>query len=523
MRLVALLLAFLAPLACGGEDRSAESVLLPPPAQRSGASTVERTGPMLPSYMRRLLDGGNGGADPSGGNAMPSQPQVAVILAVAPGSPAVAVNASSGRIIDASAVNTTRCIRYAPGYNASDASGVDGGGGGTGVARPPLDLSRCAEQQTVVASATQTIAVQLKVNALVGSMPDGALQVEGGVVDEVRQPPYVQGAFQIFDIQVRIDEANAPCTMTVPVGAFTDLAGEPTAGSNSLVAIWDTQPPAPTISTIGKYATTDERRIPLLIDFGERVLQLNPLRLFSVTGFSRTDVLYEVLAGRVYLIGTIADPEEPVIVNVEVAAGATTDIMGNPNEAASYSLVYLPQNNQSVALGNFMSAVFATSSGSCFAGSMLINILTPFNIFPTGNNLGVMVCKVQMVYLFGQLSIPALPLNYRVAANQLGYITLDLPSPAGTSGGEGGSKKGGSDEGDEAAVVAFRSLMNEIVAFPGTPLGVLALPDNEVLLFALADDQGQAGASGLGTSPLVSVPVSAKDMQAGFLTAARWS
>jgi hypothetical protein len=40
---------------------------------------------------------------------------------------------------------------------------------------------------------------------------------------------------------------------------------------------------------------------------------------------------------------------------VEVAAGATTDIMGNPNEAASYSLVYLPQNNQSVALGNFMS------------------------------------------------------------------------------------------------------------------------------------------------------------------------
>jgi hypothetical protein len=43
----------------------------------------------------------------------------------------------------------------------------------------------------------------------------------------------------------------------------------------------------PTVSTIGKYATTDERRIPLLIDFGERLLQLNPLRLFSVTGFSR--------------------------------------------------------------------------------------------------------------------------------------------------------------------------------------------------------------------------------------------
>lgn len=52
--------------------------------------------------------------------------------------------------------------------------------------------------------------------------------------------------------------------------------------------------------------------------------------------------------------------------------------------------------------------------------------------------------------------------------------------------------------------VLLAALPAEIVAFPGTPLGVLALPDNEVLLFALADDQGQAGASGLGTSPLVS-------------------
>jgi hypothetical protein len=51
--------------------------------------------------------------------------------------------------------------------------------------------------------------------------------------------------------------------------------------------VWDTQAPQPAISTVGKYATTDERRIPLLIDFGERVLQLNPLRLFTAEGFTR--------------------------------------------------------------------------------------------------------------------------------------------------------------------------------------------------------------------------------------------
>jgi hypothetical protein len=50
-------------------------------------------------------------------------------------------------------------------------------------------------------------ALQVKVNALVGSMPDGALQVDGGVVEEVRQPPYVQGAFQIFDVSL----AAMPC------------------------------------------------------------------------------------------------------------------------------------------------------------------------------------------------------------------------------------------------------------------------------------------------------------------------
>ena len=37
-------------------------------------------------------------------------PEVPVILAVAPGSLALAINASSGRVIDASAVNTTRYI-----------------------------------------------------------------------------------------------------------------------------------------------------------------------------------------------------------------------------------------------------------------------------------------------------------------------------------------------------------------------------------------------------------------------------
>jgi hypothetical protein len=37
-----------------------------------------------------------------------------------------------------------------------------------------------------------------------------------------------------------------------------------------------------------------------------------------------------------------------------VAEGVTTDIMGNPNAAANFSLVYLPNNTRAEGLGNFM-------------------------------------------------------------------------------------------------------------------------------------------------------------------------
>jgi hypothetical protein len=129
-------------------------VSLPEPmaAHSSGAAT--QSGVALPPHLRRLLQ--SGGDSNALDSAAAAPQRVPVILAVAPGSPAVAVNATSGRIIDASAVNTTRCIRYAPGYNASS-----GGGGDAGAARPPLDLSGCLASQLVVASGQQDIVVQV--------------------------------------------------------------------------------------------------------------------------------------------------------------------------------------------------------------------------------------------------------------------------------------------------------------------------------------------------------------------------
>lgn len=47
--------------------------------------------------------------------------------------------------------------------------------------------------------------------------------------------------------------------------------------------------PQPTITSTSKYASTNEQRFPLLIDFGKRVMELNPLNLFSVSGLGRWD------------------------------------------------------------------------------------------------------------------------------------------------------------------------------------------------------------------------------------------
>jgi hypothetical protein len=87
------------------------------------------------------------------------------------------------------------------------------------------------------------------------------------------------------------------------------------------VVAWDTEPPQPAISAAEGYSSTDQRRIPLLIDFGERVLQLNPLRLFETSGLGRVDVIYEVLEGRLYLVGSVATPNNVTHITSERMGG----------------------------------------------------------------------------------------------------------------------------------------------------------------------------------------------------------
>lgn len=86
---------------------------------------------------------------------------------------------------------------------------------------------------------------------------------------------------------VQLTAPNTPCSIVVPEGALDGMVGEPTAASNTLTLIWDEDAPEPVIGTASKFSSTDARRVPLLIDFGERVTAMNPLDLFKTEGFGR--------------------------------------------------------------------------------------------------------------------------------------------------------------------------------------------------------------------------------------------
>ena len=153
------------------------------------------TGPPPPAHLRRLFQAaaiaqavpGATGSSPQPEPPPPPLPEssgaagspatvppaallVPVLLSAAPGGGGVAINASSGAVVDAGGLNIIRCLRYAAGFNAS--SGLyapPGDGAGPPPrpvalppgSRPPLNLTRCISRITVVATRGPTLTVQV--------------------------------------------------------------------------------------------------------------------------------------------------------------------------------------------------------------------------------------------------------------------------------------------------------------------------------------------------------------------------
>lgn len=110
-------------------------------------------------------------AQEAGEAEVPLHQHVPVVLSIGNGGTAVTAPPTSPRIVDATTVNTTRCIRYAAWYDPAnpsasrDPEATDASSAQQAAAawqRPPLDLTACQRSVLDVSSASQQVLVQVR-------------------------------------------------------------------------------------------------------------------------------------------------------------------------------------------------------------------------------------------------------------------------------------------------------------------------------------------------------------------------
>ena len=68
-----------------------------------------------------------------------------------------------------------------------------------------------------------------------------------------------------------------------------------------------------TITSTQQKDVNDVAAPSFLVDFGGRVRQLDPLKLFTLTGSNRSDVVYNVAVGRVYVTAYVENPAQQTL------------------------------------------------------------------------------------------------------------------------------------------------------------------------------------------------------------------
>ena len=340
---------------------------------------------------------------------------MAVLIAVADPT-TVTVDPETGKLILASNLDPSACLQP-----------------GDGSPTTALDSQVCSARVTSVVMPSQELQLQVKVAAALDPntpLPASALEVSGGeVVPSLEQVgPAQVGAFSVFTVNLTADAPDRAMTVRIPAGALNSLlpSNGTSAASNTIDAAYDTTGPQPVITAPGSEATdgvaTGNPQPSLRIDFGERVLGGDPFALFNVTppvpspnGLSQLDAVYDVATGTVYLLGTVADPGAAASVTIQVPAGATTDVAGNPCAGTTFQLQYIPTGGGAAA-GRAIKYSFAVGAPILAVGAALG--------FVPGLAVALMVTRVQTAYYVGSLPIGSMPPPLKAASDELAFITL---------------------------------------------------------------------------------------------------
>ena len=187
---------------------------------------------------------------------------------------------------------------------------------------------------------------------------------------------------------------------------------------------------------VSPYVETNEAELPFLINFGEKVLELNPLKLFNLTGSSRADVVYEVEYGKIYLMVYPDSQSTSALITVEVPAGVTTTSGGIPNSGAVAVAQYKPKIGAIRTAGLAMGAVFGGVVLASWTTSFVVSSIQPW---ATAGSLGYgaigFILWAQKLYMTGLMSPRTMPANYRTLSDIFAWADFqeELPWQWGSS------------------------------------------------------------------------------------------
>ncbi|KDD73649.1 hypothetical protein H632_c1963p0, partial [Helicosporidium sp. ATCC 50920] len=140
---------------------------------------------------------------------------------------------------------------------------------------------------------------------------------------------------------------------------------------------WYAPPPSPSITSAQHTLAQSSPAVLVAVDFGRRIQAANGLEALNVTGLARTQAIYDVQRGRVYLIGRVPDAKKPSSVRIWVAPGTVRDVVGQAFPAAENRLAYEPPIPAAQAAGTALEAALAGSTALLAAGSAVAGFATP--------------------------------------------------------------------------------------------------------------------------------------------------
>ena len=179
------------------------------------------------------------------------------------------------------------------------------------------------------------------------------------------------------------------------------------------------------------YVESNRDELPFLIDFGQKVLELNPLKLFNVTGSNRTDVVYDVENGRVFLMVYPEDDLKKSLIRVDVPAGVTESSGSRiPNGAGSAYAQFQPKSGAIHVAALVMTGVFAGTVLAAWLTSFIVSSMQPW---ATAGSLGygtlAIILWAQKMYFTGLFDFSTMPANYKTLSDTFAWASFQAELP----------------------------------------------------------------------------------------------